>query len=57
MAKRRIAWWKLLGLAGAAGVAASGVLVARNQRQRNSYTPEQVRARLQERLNEAAKEQ
>ncbi len=57
MAKRRIAWWKLLGLAGAAGVAASGVLVARNQRQRNSYTPEQVRARLQERLNEAAEEQ
>jgi glutamate dehydrogenase/leucine dehydrogenase len=57
MAKRRIAWWKLLGLAGAAGVAASGVLVARNQRQRTSYTPEQVRARLQERLNEVAKDE
>ena len=57
MAKRRIAWWKVLGLAGAAGVAASGVLVARNQRQRNAYTPEQVRARLQERLDEAAKDQ
>lgn len=52
MAQRRIAWWKLIGLAGAAGVAAGGVLVARNERQRKSYTPDEVRARLQERLNE-----
>lgn len=52
MAQRRIAWWKLIGLAGAAGVAAGGVLVARNERQRKSYTPDEVRDRLQERLNE-----
>ncbi|MBT0767421.1 hypothetical protein KIH74_00710 [Kineosporia sp. J2-2] len=52
MAKRRIAWWKLLGLAGAAGVAAGGVLVARNERQRRAYTPDQIRDRLHRRLDE-----
>ena len=31
--------WKWIGLAGVAGVVAGGVLVARDQRQRNSYTP------------------
>jgi hypothetical protein len=42
--------WKLLGLAGLAGVAATGVVIARNQRQRRAYTPEEIRARLQERV-------
>jgi hypothetical protein len=41
--------WKLLGLAGLAGVAAGGVVLARNERQRRAYTPEDVRARLHER--------
>ena len=41
--------WKWLGLAGLAGVAATGVVVARDERRRTAYTPEQVRARLQER--------
>jgi hypothetical protein len=41
--------WKLLGLAGLAGVAAGGVVLARNERQRRSYTPDDVRARLHER--------
>ena len=41
--------WKWLGLAGLAGVAASGVLVARQERQRRAYTPDEVRARLHER--------
>ena len=41
--------WKWLGLAGLAGVAATGVVVARSKRRRASYTPEQVRARLHER--------
>jgi hypothetical protein len=41
--------WKLLGLAGLAGVAATGVVVARNERQRRAYTPDDVRARLHER--------
>ena len=44
--------WKLLGVAGLAGVAATGVILARDQRQRAQLTPEEVRARLQERLKE-----
>ncbi|HET7311160.1 MAG TPA: hypothetical protein VFJ17_07530 [Mycobacteriales bacterium] len=43
------AMWKWLGLAGLAGVAATGVAVARAERRRTAYTPDQVRARLQER--------
>jgi hypothetical protein len=42
--------WKWLGLAGVAGVAATGVIIARDQRQRAHLTPEQVRDRLRERL-------
>ena len=42
--------WKLLGLAGIIGVAAGGVLVARDQRRRRAYTPDEIRARLQQRL-------
>jgi hypothetical protein len=45
--------WKLLGLAGVLGVAAGGVLVARDQRRRRAYTPDEIRARLQQRLVEA----
>jgi hypothetical protein len=45
--------WKLLGLAGIVGVAAGGVLVARDQRRRRAYTPDQIRARLHQRLAEA----
>jgi hypothetical protein len=40
---------KLLGLAGLAGVAAGGVVLARNERQRRAYTPDDVRTRLHER--------
>jgi len=45
--------WKWIGLAGVAGVVAGGVLVARDQRKRNSYTPEDIRARLHQRVSEA----
>ena len=41
--------WKILGLAGLAGVAAGGAVLARNERQRRSYTPDDVRTRLHER--------
>jgi hypothetical protein len=42
--------WKLLGLAGAAGVAATGVVVARNRRPQSDYTPDELRERLRSRL-------
>jgi hypothetical protein len=45
---RRIA--ALAGLAGVAGVAATGVAVTRAERRRQAYTPDEVRARLRERL-------
>lgn len=45
--------WKWIGLAGAAGVVAGGVLVARDERRRRSYTPDDIRARLHQRLAEA----
>ena len=45
--------WKLLGVAGLAGVAAGSVVLARNERQRRAYTPDDVRARLHERATAA----
>jgi len=48
--------WKWLGVAGVAGVAATGVIIARDQRQRANLTHEEVRARLHERLAESGTE-
>ena len=45
--------WKVLGIAAFAGVATGGVLIARDERRRASYTPDEVRERLQARLAEA----
>lgn len=45
--------WKWVGLAGAVGVAAGGVLIARDQRQRTSYTADDVRERLHSRYAQA----
>jgi hypothetical protein len=42
--------WKVLGLAGLAGVAATGAIIARDQRRRAQLTPEEVRDRLHQRL-------
>jgi len=42
--------WKLLGLAGVAGVAATGVVVARNRRAQRDVEPDELRDRLHERL-------
>jgi len=47
-----VRWWKILGLAGLAGVAATGVVIARSERRRRAYTPEQIRERLHERAAE-----
>ncbi len=41
--------WKWLGLAGVVGVAATGAVVTRQERQRRAYTPDQVRDRLRTR--------
>jgi hypothetical protein len=49
-----VRWWKVLGLAGFAGVAATGVVIVRAERQRRAYTPEQIRERLHDRLAEAS---
>jgi hypothetical protein len=46
-------WWKVLGLAGVVGVAATGVMIARSERQRRAYTPDEIRTRLHARLAEA----
>jgi len=44
-----VRYWKLLGLAGLAGVAATGVVLVRAERRRQALTPEEVRSRLHER--------
>ncbi|MFD6756517.1 MULTISPECIES: hypothetical protein [Micromonospora] len=51
--RRRVRWWKVLGLAGLAGVAASGVVIARAERRRRAYSPEEIRDRLRNRHAEA----
>lgn len=45
--------WKVLGLAGLAGVTATGVVIARDQRRRSQVTPEEVRAGLAARYLES----
>ena len=45
--------WKLIGLAGLAGVAATGVVVARRRRAQRDYDPEELRDRLHQRLAQA----
>jgi hypothetical protein len=42
--------WKLLGLAGAAGVAATGAVVARKTRIQSDYEPDEIRDKLRSRL-------
>ena len=42
--------WKIVGLAGLAGVAATGVVVVRSERRRRAYTPDDVRTRLHQRV-------
>ena len=51
------AWWKWLGLAGIVGVAATGAAIARQERARASYTPDEIRKRLHERHDAAADDQ
>jgi hypothetical protein len=46
--------WKVVGLAGLAGVAATGVVVARHRRAHREYDPDELRERLHRRMAEAA---
>lgn len=48
-------WWKWIGLAGLAGVAATGVVTARDERRRRAYTPDEIRSRLHERAAQASR--
>jgi hypothetical protein len=50
-----VRWWKVVGLAGLVGVAATGAVVARSERRRRAYTPDEIRARLHARHEEASK--
>ena len=47
-------WWKVVGLAGLAGVAATGVVLARAEGKRRFYTPEEIRERRHARVAEAS---
>ena len=48
--------WKLIGLAGLAGVAATGgALVVRRRRAQREYDPDELRERLHRRLAEVPK--
>jgi hypothetical protein len=48
--------WKLLGLAGVAGVAATGVVVTRKRREHQEMTPDELRDRLHSRLADISPE-
>jgi hypothetical protein len=53
MRMSRSSWWKLVGLAGVVGVTTTGVVIARAERRRRAYTPQQIRDRLRTRHAEA----
>jgi Leu/Phe-tRNA-protein transferase len=45
-------WTKALGLAGILGLAATGAVVAREERKRRAYSADEIRDRLQQRYAE-----
>jgi len=47
---KKRSFWKIAGLAGVVGVAATGVAVVRSERRRSAYTPDEVRNRLHQRM-------
>ena len=48
--------WKLIGVAGLAGVAATGAVAARRRRAQRQIEPDELRARLHERLAEVPRD-
>lgn len=53
---KKFAWWKVLGLAGVVGVAATGAAITRQERERRSYSADEIRDRLHQR-HDAIEEQ
>jgi hypothetical protein len=53
---RVLGGWKALGLAGIVGVAATGAVIARAERRRRAYTPDEVRSQLLVRHAEAVRD-
>jgi hypothetical protein len=49
-------WTKALGLAGILGLAATGAVVAREERRRRAYSADEIRDRLQQRYAEIGDE-
>jgi hypothetical protein len=49
--------WKVVGLAGLVGVAATGVVVARQRSQHEDLEPDELRERLHQRLAESGQEE
>jgi hypothetical protein len=50
----RVRWRKAAGLAAFVGVAATGVVIARAERRRRAYTPDEIRERLRSRVEAPA---
>lgn len=50
----QLPWWKVLGVAGLAGVTAGGLVVARRERARRDMTPDEIRSRLHARYAEVS---
>jgi hypothetical protein len=48
--------WKLVGLAGIAGVAATGAVLVRKSRAQRDYDPAELRERLHRRLSEVSRD-
>jgi predicted ATPase len=53
MRMKRSFWLKLFGLASVVGVAATGVVIARAERRRRAYTPQEIHSVLRTRYTEA----
>ena len=53
----KVTGWKALGLAALLGVAATGVVIARAERDRRAYTPQEIRERLHARHADAVERQ
>lgn len=49
---KKFAWWKLLGLAGLLGGVATGAAITRQERERRSYSADEIRERLHARHSE-----